>query len=93
MTIKKIFAVAAALAVLPLTGCRKDLCYDHNLHGTKVQVEIQPTWVQEWEDGSGNWQQNWNQSFGVRPSLRDCACSTMRRTARCVPTTLLRRAA
>ena len=55
MTIKKIFAVAAALAVLPLTGCRKDLCYDHNLHGTKVQVEIQPTWVQEWEDGSGNW--------------------------------------
>lgn len=65
MTIKKIFAVAAALAVLPLTGCRKDLCYDHNLHGTKVQVNIQPTWVQEWEDGSGNWQQNWNQSFGV----------------------------
>lgn len=65
MNINRIFIAAVALTVLPLTGCRKDLCYDHNLHGTRIQVRIMPEYFYEWEDGSGNWAGNWDAGFGI----------------------------
>ena len=37
------------LCLLLCTGCRKDLCYDHDQHGTSVKVDAQFSWEQEWE--------------------------------------------
>ena len=36
------------LCLLLCTGCRKDLCYDHDQHGTSVKVDAQFSWEQEW---------------------------------------------
>lgn len=42
-------ALLAALA-LAATGCRKDLCYDHVDHAFSVKADVQPDWMQEWEN-------------------------------------------
>ena len=67
MTIRKMSVPAVVIAMLPLAGCRKDLCYDHNLHGTRIQVHKQPEWVLEWERDNTltDWQQSWDEEFGV----------------------------
>ena len=47
--------------VLLLNGCRKDLCYDHDLHGLGVQVHVQPEWECVWEYDHGmSWTENWD---------------------------------
>lgn len=51
--------------VLLLGGCRKELCYDHNLHGLDVRVEVVPSWECEWEYDHGmSWEENWDDNFG-----------------------------
>ncbi len=37
------------LAAITLSGCRKELCYDHDNHAMSVKAEMQPEWLQEWE--------------------------------------------
>lgn len=60
---------AGALALCGLmvlaVGCRKELCYDHGLHGLNVRVEVQPTWECVWErDYGSGWKQTWPEEFG-----------------------------
>ena len=38
------------MSALILAGCRKDLCYNHDEHALKVRTEVQPDWMQEWEN-------------------------------------------
>lgn len=40
--------IMAAAFTLMLTGCRKELCYDHDLHGLNVRAHIMPEWELEW---------------------------------------------
>lgn len=47
-------------------GCRKDLCYDHDMHGLSVSVALLPEWEQEWERDYGvGWQDNWPEKHGM----------------------------
>lgn len=39
----------AMLLLASLSGCRKDLCYNHDEHALAVKAEVQPDWMQEWE--------------------------------------------
>lgn len=58
----------AALALLTLAGCRKDLCYNHDEHGTATRVLVEATWQLEWEqedDGGDWWESHWNMAWGV----------------------------
>lgn len=49
-----------------LSGCRKDLCYDHDVHGLNVRVVLFPEWEQEWERDYGmGWQDNWPAKHGM----------------------------
>ena len=51
---------------LLLFGCRKDLCYDHDMHGFSVRVNLLPEWEQEWERDYGmGWQDNWPAKHGM----------------------------
>ena len=59
---------AAALAALALTGCRKDLCYDHDAHALGVRVDVTTTWLREWElhdFGGTNWETAWPVTWGM----------------------------
>ena len=38
---------------LLLPGCRKELCYDHDMHGFGVRVQLCAEWEQEWERDYG----------------------------------------
>lgn len=38
------------MSALILAGCRKDLCYNHDEHALNVSAEVQPDWMQEWEN-------------------------------------------
>ncbi len=64
-------AVSASL----MTSCRKELCYDHDLHAQKSHIDIHTSWEQEWERPYGfDWKNNWNSSFeytydALRPAI------------------------
>ena len=48
-------------AALVLAGCRKDLCYDHDIHGLKVRTVLYPQWEREWEYEHGiDWDAQWD---------------------------------
>lgn len=52
----RIILVAAAVLMALLTGCRKELCYDHDEHGLNVRTWIRPEWERVWMrpyDGTG----------------------------------------
>ena len=38
-----IFLCLCGVSLL-LCGCRKELCYDHDMHGLNVRVVVQPEW-------------------------------------------------
>lgn len=43
-----------------LTGCRKDLCYDHLDHAPGIYFDVKAQWEQKWEHDYGcNWKNNW----------------------------------
>ena len=60
-----------------LTGCRKDLCYNHDEHAYSVKVDILADWEQEWERmHDTDWEQNWLEDFScgyddLRPEVAD----------------------
>lgn len=48
-------------------GCRKELCYDHDLHGLGVRVEVRTSWECVWERPYGmDWRASWPAGFGWR---------------------------
>ena len=66
------------LILLLLTfGCRKDLCYDHELHSASVKTVVAADWEQEWERAYDfDWEQNWNVLWGreydaLRPDIAE----------------------
>ena len=66
------------LILLLLTfGCRKDLCYDHELHSASVKTVVAADWEQEWERVYDfDWEQNWNVLWGreydeLRPDIAE----------------------
>lgn len=55
------------LAALLLSGCRKELCYNHDEHSYGVKVNAVTEWELEWERAyEHNWEAEWRQSFGCR---------------------------
>lgn len=56
----------AVLLATTLTGCRKDLCYNHEEHGYAVRVQVEASWEQVWQrDINGNdWQNHWPANCG-----------------------------
>lgn len=35
------------------SGCRKELCYNHDEHAYSVKVDVTATWEREWERDHG----------------------------------------
>lgn len=74
---------AALILLACLTGCRKDLCFDHDEHAPAVRADVQPDWMQEWEspylggeiqlDWETIWEeQGWPRSYDeFRPEVAD----------------------
>lgn len=53
---------------LLLSGCRKELCYDHDHHTERVEYMLDLTYDIEWEynlESHIEWEQYWNEDFGV----------------------------
>lgn len=49
-----------------LTGCRKDLCYNHDEHSLSVKVDAKVTWEQEWERTYDyNWEELWQDHWAL----------------------------
>ncbi|HIZ85427.1 MAG TPA: DUF5119 domain-containing protein, partial [Candidatus Coprenecus stercoravium] len=65
---RRTITIAALLMLLALTGCRKELCYDHDHWKTNVL----PEWELVWERDYGRaWESNWDNPGGyVYDSLR-----------------------
>lgn len=63
------------LAVSWLSGCRKDLCYNHDEHAFAVKVYAVTSWEQEWErpydyDWKKNWPYGLNRAYDdLRPGI------------------------
>lgn len=52
--------VVPVLLLLTATGCRKDLCYNHDEHSESVKVYVNAEWEQEWERPYDlNWPELW----------------------------------
>ena len=63
---KPYFLILNFSLFIVLTGCRKDLCYNHDEHSFSVKVDIVADWEQEWERMHDmDWEQNWPE---------DCSC-------------------
>lgn len=61
---KNIFFIFV-ICLLSLTGCRKDLCYDHESHATKVRVHMTCDWLLKWERTvTTDWKSSWNNILG-----------------------------
>jgi len=49
------------LALLGLTSCRKDLCYDHDEHECGYRTQVAASWEQAWERDYGQgWSDRWD---------------------------------
>lgn len=54
------YAACGLSLLMGLSGCRKDLCYDHDEHALTVKTDIAATWELEWERDYGRaWEDNW----------------------------------
>lgn len=48
------------ILVMLSTGCRKDLCYNHDAHRPGCKLQITTQWEREWERPYGvNWKEYW----------------------------------
>lgn len=57
---------AVALWGLMCTGCRKDLCYNHDEHSPSVKVTTVHQWEPEWERPyDRHWQEEWNKTWNI----------------------------
>lgn len=73
----------SVMMVFSLTGCRKDLCYNHDEHALSVKADVDPEWMQEWEnpytggeiqlDWEAIWkEQGWPRDYDeFRPEIAD----------------------
>lgn len=70
-------AWALLFVALSLTGCRKDLCYEHEDHVLAVRVMAVADWELVWERPYDyNWREAWDARFGfdydeLNPSVPD----------------------
>ena len=54
-----------SLLVMLLTGCRKELCYDHYEHAPGIHLDVKAQWEQVWERDYGcDWQNHWQSEWG-----------------------------
>ena len=58
----------AFFLLLALTGCRKDLCYNHDEHSISVKTDIVADWEQEWQrsyrfDWEELWPDTWQRDY------------------------------
>lgn len=56
------------LVGLLLSGCRKELCYDHETHTERVEFLLSLSYDIEWEynmESHIEWEQYWNDDFGI----------------------------
>lgn len=73
------YMTAAALTVILVSGCRKELCYDHHLHGLSVKVNMISDWELEWERTYGyDWEELWEEEWMEYESYRPSAASGIR---------------
>lgn len=67
----------AAVSVVILSGCRKDLCYNHDEHALTAKAEVSFNWEQEWErnygaDWTNNWKEEWSLDYDdLRPNIAE----------------------
>ena len=59
-----VLLLSAAVLVQLLSGCRKELCYGHDLHGLNVRAYIDPQWEQTWMRWYGDKGGGWDVSSG-----------------------------
>ena len=60
----RVWGLVLMLGLL-LTGCRKDLCYDHPDHAPGVYLDVKAQWEQVWERDYGcSWKTNWLAEWG-----------------------------
>lgn len=64
---KQYLKLISAALLLIVTGCRKDLCYDHDQHSLACRVAITPTYEMVWERDYGiDWPAMWDAArFGM----------------------------
>ncbi|MBQ3609364.1 MAG: DUF5119 domain-containing protein [Bacteroidaceae bacterium] len=58
----------AVVWVMLLSGCRKELCYDHEHHTERVEYMLALSYDIEWEynlESHIEWEQYWNEDFGI----------------------------
>jgi len=49
-----------------MTGCRKELCYDHPNHAPGVYLDVKAQWEQVWERDYGcDWKNHWQSEWGT----------------------------
>jgi len=70
--------LCALLLLQCLASCRKDLCYDHDVHGNGYRIQITASWEREWERDYGEkWPAKWNATTwgtvydDLRPGIPD----------------------
>lgn len=69
---KKQWMMALFLLIV-FSGCRKELCYNHDEHSMSVKTHVQSDWEQEWEreyliDWKEMWQEEWSREYDeLRP--------------------------
>lgn len=57
---KRLYLLYVMAAATLLSGCRKELCYDHDEHAFSVKVDVTATWEQEWERSyDTDWKSVW----------------------------------
>lgn len=83
MKLINIHSLIILLIAITFTGCRKELCYNHDEHALTVKAEVQPDWMQEWEnpytggevmlDWENIWkEQGWPREYDeFRPEIAD----------------------
>lgn len=58
--------VLISLALITLTGCRKDLCYIHDQHSLTVKTNVVATWERLWERHYAiDWDEAWHSEWPV----------------------------
>lgn len=61
----RVWGLVLMLGLL-LTGCRKDLCYDHPDHAPGVYLDVKAQWEQVWERDYGcDWKNHWVSEWGI----------------------------
>lgn len=58
------------LLALAFQGCtQKDLCFDHDPHAPKCEIDVSADWLLDWQytyDGGVDWQSSWDKyDFGI----------------------------